>query len=107
MLRTLADAYKVQAMVGERLTAWKALHAATRGAARALGLDARDRLARARARMPTCAVWDWAVGPVARRRLEVAQTLHERVFAWLTLGDERNLAATYVAGREAWNLRSG
>ena len=37
MLRTMADAYKVQALRGERLTAWKALHAATRGAAQALG----------------------------------------------------------------------
>ena len=39
MLRTMADAYKVQALAGERLTAWKALHAATRGAAEALGLE--------------------------------------------------------------------
>ena len=38
MLRNMADAYKIQALAGERLTAWKALHAATRGAARALGL---------------------------------------------------------------------
>ena len=37
MLRTMADAYKVQALRGERLSAWKALHAATRGAAQALG----------------------------------------------------------------------
>ena len=50
MLRTLADAYKVQAMAGQRLTAWKALHAATRGAARALGLERRDRLVRCRLR---------------------------------------------------------
>jgi guanine deaminase len=28
-----------------------------------------------------------------------AQPLHARVFAWLTLADERQLAATYVAGR--------
>ena len=47
MLRNMADAYKVQALAGERLTAWKALHAATRGAAAALGLERRDRLARA------------------------------------------------------------
>ena len=38
MLRNMADAYKIQALAGERLTAWKALHAATRGAAHALGL---------------------------------------------------------------------
>ncbi|MCK7498920.1 MAG: hypothetical protein MZW92_56555 [Comamonadaceae bacterium] len=44
MLRTLADAYKVQALQHVRLPAWKALYTATRGA-RALGLDARDRFA--------------------------------------------------------------
>jgi guanine deaminase len=27
-----------------------------------------------------------------------AQPLHARVFAWLTLADERNAVATYVAG---------
>ena len=32
----------------------------------------------------------------------VARDLHERVFAWMTLGDERNLAATWVAGRELY-----
>ena len=31
-------------------------------------------------------------------RLALARELHERCFAWLTLGDERNLVQTYVAG---------
>jgi guanine deaminase len=44
-------------------------------------------------------VWDWAAGPVAQARMEVARGLHERVFAWMTLSDERNLVAAYVAGR--------
>ncbi len=55
MLRNMAEAYKVQALAGERLTAWKALHAATRGAAEALGLERRDRLARAGHAWPTSA----------------------------------------------------
>jgi guanine deaminase len=29
-----------------------------------------------------------------------ARSLHERVFAWMTLADERNLVATWVAGTE-------
>jgi guanine deaminase len=33
-----------------------------------------------------------------------AQPLHARVFAWMTLGDERNVAATYVAGRRVHRL---
>ena len=45
-------------------------------------------------------VWDWAVGAVAERRQSVSRSLHEGVFAWMTLADDRNLVATYVAGRE-------
>jgi guanine deaminase len=101
MIRTMADAYKVQAMAGERLTAWCALHAATRGAAQGLGLaDEIGSLDVGRA--ADLCVWNWAVGPVAVRRDAVAlmaQRLHDRVFAWMTLADERNLVAAYVAGR--------
>jgi len=97
MLRTLADAYKVQAMAGERLTAWKALHASTLGAAQALGLSREIGSLSVGCAADVC-VWDWAVGAVAERRLEVAQGLHERVFAWTTLGDERNLVSARVAG---------
>ncbi|MBS0442997.1 MAG: guanine deaminase [Proteobacteria bacterium] len=97
MLRTMADAYKVQAMAHQRLTAWKALHAATRGAARALSLEHEIGSLEA-GRIADLCVWDWAAGPVAERRMEVARGLHEKVFAWLTLGDERCLAAAYVNG---------
>lgn len=100
MLRTLADAYKVQALAGQRLTAWKALHAATRGAARALSLE-HEIGSLEPGRLADLAVWDLAVGPVAQRRMAVAGSLHERLFAWMTLGDERNLVAAYVAGRRA------
>jgi len=97
MLRALADAYRVQAMAGQRLTAWKALHAATLGAATALGLA--DEIGSLEpGRLADVCVWNWAIGPVAQRRLEVARELHEKVFAWMIQGDERNLAATYVAG---------
>lgn len=97
MQRTLADAYKVQALAGQRLTAWKALHSATLGAAESLGLA--DEIG---ALEPGCTadvcVWHWASGPLAQHRDTLTRDLHERVFAWLTLSDERNLVATYVAG---------
>jgi guanine deaminase len=106
MLRTLAEAYKVQAMRGTRLTAWAALHAATRGAAEGLGLGAEIGHLSPGA-TADLVVWDWAVGSVAAHRDAVAsgtvpgmpaQDLHARVFAWMMLGDERNVAATFVAG---------
>jgi guanine deaminase len=97
-LCTLQDAYKVQAMAGQRLTAWKGLHGATLGAAEALALEHEIGSLEA-GRLADVCVWDWAQGPVAERRLSVASSLHEKVFAWMTLGDDRNLAAAYVAGR--------
>ena len=101
MQRTLADAYKMQALRGERLTAWVALYAATRGAARALGLDAELGSFDAGSCADLC-VWDWARGAVAERRHELATSLHERVIAWLTLADDRNLVSARVAGVERW-----
>ncbi len=98
MQRTLADGYKVQALNGQRLSAWVALHAATRGAAEALGLAREIGSFDAGCLADVC-IWDWAQGPVAQGRDALACTPHERVFAWLTLSDERNLRAAYVAGQ--------
>ena len=97
MVRTMADAYRVQAMAGRSLTAWKALHAATLGSAEALGLQDEIGSFAGGSAADVC-VWDWAVGPVAERRMAMARNLHERVFAWMMMADERNLAVTYVAG---------
>ncbi len=108
MLRTAAEAYKVQALRGTRLTAWAALHAATRGAAEGLGLSHEIGHLDPGA-LADVVVWDWAVGAVAGHRDAMArgavpgvpaQPLHARVFAWMTLGDERNAVARYVAGEQ-------
>ncbi|HLL17610.1 MAG TPA: amidohydrolase family protein, partial [Rubrivivax sp.] len=107
LLRNAAEAYKIQALRGARLTAWTALHAATLGAAQALQLDGEiGHLSPGT--VADLALWDWAAGPVAAQRDAAArgavagvaaQDLHARVFAWMTLADERNLAATWVAGK--------
>ncbi|MGE0313106.1 MAG: guanine deaminase [Lautropia sp.] len=97
MLRTMADAYKVQAMGARRLTAWCALHAATRGAAQALALE-HEIGSLEPGRTADLCIWDWAAEPVAAHRLSLARSLHERVFAWMTLADDRNLVEARVAG---------
>jgi guanine deaminase len=107
MPKTLAEAYKVQALRGTRLSAWTALHTATLGAAEALGLSGEIGHLGTGATADIVA-WDWAHGAVAAHRDSVArgavaglaaQDLHARVFAWMMLGDERNVAATWVAGQ--------
>jgi guanine deaminase len=110
MLRTLAEGYKVQALRGTKLTAWAALHAATLGAAQGLGLAGEVGHLGTGA-LADVVVWDWAHGAVAEHRDAMArgavpnapeQPLHARVFAWMTLGDERNVASSYVAGVQRW-----
>ncbi|HYR26543.1 MAG TPA: guanine deaminase [Aquabacterium sp.] len=102
MLRNMADAYKIQALQGTRLTAWKALYTATLGSARALGL-AQEIGQIESGRCADLAIWNWAQGPVAAHRDAVCEQrggdLHERVFIWMTLGDERNLVKTLIRGQ--------
>ena len=105
LLRNAAAAYTVQALQGERLTAWVALHAATRGGAEALRLGHEIGTLEP-GRMADLCVWDWAVGTLDADRQRVARGLHERVFAWMTLADERHLAATWVAGQERHRRRT-
>lgn len=98
LLRNLAAAYQIQALRGERLTAWSALAACTHDAARALRLS--HEIGRLE---PGCmadlTVWDWATDPVQAHRLSLAAQLHEQVFAWMMLADEHHLRQTWVAGR--------
>jgi guanine deaminase len=105
MIRTMADAYRVQALRGVRLSAFKALHAATRGAAQALLLD-HEIGSLEPGRVADVALWDWAVGPVAMQRDALARDLHERLFAWMMLADERALVTTLVAGRTQYKRRN-
>ncbi|TDP71497.1 guanine deaminase [Roseateles toxinivorans] len=100
-LRSLADAYKVQALAQRRMTAWDGLHAVTRGAAQALQLGDEIGHLGVGAVADVC-VWDWAHGPVATQRQSVARELHEKVFAWMTLSDERSLVSAYVAGEQRY-----
>jgi guanine deaminase len=113
LLRTLAEGYKVQALRSTKLNAWVALHAATRAAAEGLGLAHEIGHLDAGA-LADVVVWDWAVGSVAAQRDAAArgalpgvapQDLHARVFAWMTLGDERNVVSSYVAGKPLYVRR--
>lgn len=96
-LRTLGEAYKVAALLGDRLDAFRAFYLATLGGAQALRLD--DRIGRL---APGCdadlCVLDLKSTPLLALRAARSESLHDLLFALMTLGDDRAVRATWVAG---------
>jgi guanine deaminase len=102
MLRTLGEAYKVARLAGATLTAWRAFYLATLGGARALGL-AEAIGSFQPGREADVVVLDPQAMPLLARRMAATSTLEERLFAWMTLGDDRAVAAVHLMGRRtAW-----
>lgn len=100
ILATLGEAYKVCQLRGASLDPFRALHLATAGGARTLGLG--DRIGGLQpGQEADFVVLDMAATPLLARRTAGA-SLAERLFALQILGDDRAIAATYLAGRRAW-----
>jgi len=100
MLRTMAEAYKVLQLQGQSLPAFSALHAITLGNAVALGLDHLIGSFEP-GREADAVVLDTGATRAMAHRLETARDLAEELFVLVTLGDERNVVATYVMGQLA------
>ena len=100
MLRTMAEAYKVLQLQGQSLSALEALHAITRGNAVALGLDQLIGSFET-GREADVVVLDTGATRAMAHRMETVRDLAEELFVLVTLGDERNVAATYVMGELA------
>ena len=98
MLRTMQEGYKVAQLQGQAFSALRAFYVATLGGARALRLD--DRIGSfARGREADFIVLDPDATPLLSRRMMLARTLEERLFAWMVLGDERAVHETYIMGK--------
>ena len=97
MLRTASEAYKVLHLQDQALPASRALYLATLGAAEALYLD--DKIGNFESgKEADFVVLDPLGSSISERRTRVATSLDEVLFAITMLGDDRNVAATYVAG---------
>ena len=97
MLRTASEAYKVLHLQDQALPPMRALYLATLGAAEALYLE--DKIGNfASGKEADFVVLDPAGSSLCKRRTAVASSIDESLFAITMLGDDRNIAATYVAG---------
>ncbi len=97
LLQTLNEAYKVAQLGGFPLSAGQAFHLATRGTAEALYLE--DRIGSLAAGMEAdLVVLDLQATPLMRDRMAFCESLEERLFVLMTLGDDRAIRATWVNG---------
>jgi guanine deaminase len=100
MLRTAAEAYKVMQLQGQNLPALAAFDLITRGNAAALGLDG-EIGAIAPGAYADLVVLDARATPAMAHRMEVSRSLEDELFVLMTMGDDRSVRQTYIAGRPA------
>ena len=101
-LQTMNEAYKVAQMNGYSLSAPHAFYLATRGAAQALYLD--DKIGSiAVGHEADMIVLDVNATPILKYRMQYADGLDEILFILMTLGDDRAVRATYVAGERVYS----
>ena len=101
MLRTMGAAYQVARLQGYELAATHAFYLATLAGARAMGktdcigsfLPGRE---------ADFIVLDPDATALLSRRMKNVQSLEEKLFLWLMLGDDRAIAATYIMGQMKW-----
>ncbi len=99
MLQTAAEGYKVLQMNGQSWPAAQAFYQMTLGNARALGLQSRIGSIEP-GREADLVVIDSRATPAMAHRMETHEgDLAEELFVLMTMGDDRAVSATYVAGR--------
>ena len=101
-LQTLNEAYKVQQLQGDKLSAFEALYHATIGGAKALDLD--EKLGNFNiGKEADFVVLDLKPTAIQALRQERAKGIDDAFFALMTMGDDRNIHSTYVFGQLAYS----
>ncbi len=106
LFRTMGESYKVQQLNGYPMSVFEALYKCTLGTARALRLD--DQIGSfEKERMADFIVVDSAATSSQQIRKEYLErtgkwTLENKLFGIQTLGDDRNVLATYIAGEPVY-----
>ncbi|TCL93622.1 guanine deaminase [Rhizobium sp. PP-WC-2G-219] len=100
MLRTMDEAYKIQQLLGERLNPFDSYYYLTLGNAEALSLSERIGTLEPGTDADII-VLDMAATPAMALKAEVVTSLSDELFLLQTMGDDRAVVETYVAGRAA------
>lgn len=98
ILQTLNETYKAAQLNGNALSAGHAFYLATRGTAESMCID--DKVGHLAPGMEAdIVVLDLKPTQIMDFRMSFAKDFEEQLFILMTLGDDRNTRATYVAGK--------
>src|SRR6476660_5963796 len=102
ILATLSEAYKAAQLNSYALSPCHAYYVATRGAAHAMYLE--DKIGSIAPGLEAdIVVLDMKSTPIIEYRMQFAKDFEEALFIQMTLGDDRAVQATYVAGELKYN----
>lgn len=100
-LQTLNEAYKVQQLQGDKLSAFESLYHATLGGAKALDLD--DKLGNFNLdKEADFIVLDLKATALQALRQQQVSGIEQALFALMTMGDDRNIHSTYIYGEPVY-----
>ena len=105
MLATMAEAYKVCRLRGQTLTPWQAFYLATLGNARVLNQQEQTGNFRP-GQYADFVVLDQQAAPITAMKQTHTRSLAETLFSLMILGDDRAIAATWVAGQPVYQRGS-
>lgn len=104
MLQTMNEAYKVAQLRKFPLDAVHTFFLATLGGARALDLG--DKLGTLEVgKEADFVVLDPLATPLLKERMKFVNSIEEQLFVLMTMGDDRSVAATYIAGNKAYERK--
>ncbi|NGN96374.1 guanine deaminase [Grimontia sp. S25] len=102
LLQTMSEAYKVMQLQGKKLHPLKSLYQATLGGAKALSLDHLIGNFES-GKEADFVVLDLHATQLMKFRMEHAQSLEDKLFVLMTLGDDRTVCDTYSYGQSVYN----
>jgi guanine deaminase len=102
MLQTMGEAYKVQMLQGRKLKAAELFHIATLSNAKALRID-QETGSLDIGKFADIIVLNPKATPVMAARHALSNSIEDVLFALALLGDDRSVAATYVAGQKLYS----
>lgn len=101
LLQTMSEAYKVMQLQGKKLHPLKSLYQATLGGAKALSLDSYVGNFET-GKEADFVILDLHATQLMKFRMEHAQSLEDKLFVLMTLGDDRTVCDTYSYGRSVY-----